>query len=263
MLRAFSVGMASRAARVGSASRRSHRYRIFPTILLLGLIVSALGQRAFAEPLSLTLLSEGAGANVTITYAAPTPDYPTGFTLGGFAGKMNLQIGNSPAFIGFCVDLAHFVNVGQTFLVDPYLTNSPTNGLANGDQVAYLANTYGGQPLSNVQGAGLQIAIWSELYNNGTGFTSGIFQYTATENSNDPNYSSIAAAATAYLNDAQGKSSVATWYDGSPSGSGQWRGQNMVDPSAPAPSSLILFLLGTGGMGVAGGRRKRFFLALR
>lgn len=234
--------------------------------LILGLLLSvfsgiALGGPVRADPVSLTLVSNGAGADVTITYTNPTPDYPNGFTLGGFAGAMNLQLGSGPQFTGFCVDLAHFVSVGQSFSINSYSTDSPTNGLTNGGQVAYLANTFGALPLSNFQAAGLQIAIWSELYDNGNGFTSGVFQYTAAENVNDPNYSAIAGFATSFLNDAQGNSSIVTWYDASPSGDGQWRGQSMVDPAVPAPPSVVLFLLGLSCLGIASGWRRRLLLA--
>lgn len=234
-----------------------YRFRLSLAVLLMLLIGPSWGNRLSADPLPLTLISNLAGTEVTVTYAAPAPDYPGGFTLTGFAGQMLLQRGTGGEFIGFCVDLAHFVGVGQTFLANSYLTDSPTNGLTNGGQVAFLANAYGGQPLSNVEGAGLQIAIWSELYDNGTGFNSGIFQYTAAENANDPNYSAIAAAATTYLTAAQGQFSLATWYDASPSGPGQWRGQSVVDPAAPAPPSMVLFLLGLGGLGIASGWRRR------
>ncbi|HTU91352.1 MAG TPA: PEP-CTERM sorting domain-containing protein, partial [Gemmataceae bacterium] len=145
----------------------------------------------------------------------------------------------------------------QTFSVNAYSTDS----LTNGGQIAYLADTYGSQPLSNLQAAGLQIAIWSELYDNGAGFTSGVFQYTPAENANDPNYSTIAGFATEYLNAAQGNSAIATWYDGSPSGDGQWRGQSMVDPAVPAPPSLVLFLVGLGCLGIAARWQRRLRLA--
>ena len=238
----------------------------YPLRLLLAMLLTVfsglvLGRSVRADPLPLTLLRNDAGADVTITYTNSTPDYPNGFTLNGFAGAMSLQLGTSPPFTGFCVDLAHFVGVGQLFSVNSYLTNSSTNGLTNGGQVAYLANTYGGLPLTNLQAAGLQIAIWSELYDNGSGFTSGVFQYTAAANANDPNYSAIAGFASAYLNDAQGNSSVATWYDASPSGDGQWRGQSMVDPAVPAPPSVILFLMGLSCVAITCGWRRRLLFA--
>lgn len=251
----------SRAFSAGPASQWLNRRRSFPALLLSLLIVPVSAGHASAEPLPLTLVSNLAGADVSVTYSAPTPDYPNGFTLNGFAGEMLVQSGPSMSFLGFCVDLAHFVGVGQTFLANPYRSDSPTNGLTNGGQVAYLANTYASTSLSNVQAAGLQIAIWSELYDNGTGFSSGVFQYTAAENVNDPSYDAIAAAATAYLNDAQGNSSVAEWYDASPSGAGQWRGQSVIDPAVPAPSSLVLFLLGLGCLGISTAWRRRPLLA--
>lgn len=251
----------SRAFSEGPASRLSSLRRLIPAMLLAVVLVPALGGPVFADPLSLTLVGNLAGADVTVSYAAPTPDYPNGFTLNGFAGEMLVQTGDNTEFLGFCVDLAHFVSVGQTFLTNPYQANSLTNGLPNGGQIGYLTNTYTSLSLSNVQAAGLQIAIWSELYDNGTGFNSGVFQYTAAENANDPNYSAIAAAATSYLNDAQGQSSAATWYDGSPSGTGQWRGQSMIDSAAPAPSSLVLSLLGLGCLGTASAWRRRLILA--
>lgn len=205
-----------------------------------------------ANPMLLTLEGEGAGADVTVSFTDTSPSQHSFSNLTGFAGQMLLRLNNGPEFIGFCVDLAHFISNGQTFKVRA----ESTDLLTNGAKVAYLANTYGPYLTSlysdpnerNIHGAALQIAIWSELYDNGTGFTSGNFQYTAAANAGDPNYSAIAAAATEYLSEANNHSSQSTWYDGSPSGDGQWRGQNMVladPPAAPEPSSFALFGMGS------------------
>ncbi len=235
----------------------SSRPPLLAALLALSLALLTNG-RASADYLSLKLDGEGAGADVTVSFIDKSAPQHSFNGLTGFAGQMFLQLDRGPEFIGFCVDLAHFVTNGQTFKVEA----DSTDLLTNGTKVAYLANTFGpylsnlypNEKERNIHGAALQIAIWSELYDNGKGFASGNFQYTASANEWNPNYSAIAAAANEYLKDASNRAARSTWYDGSPSGDGQWRGQNMVladPPAAPEPTSFALFSLGSACFGLA------------
>lgn len=242
------------------SSTRSPLFFLSLAILVIG---PALNSRVLAGPVSLTLLSHGAGANLNLTFSGSTPG--TVFKMSGFVGEMNLQLrGNAHVtdFIGYSVDLGHLVSVGQTFEVNAYRTNSPTNGLPNGAEVAYLANTFGAHfsqiqnaQQRNIQAAALQIAIWSEIYNQGNGFTSGAFRFILFPSS-DAQYaldSAIAAAASAYLTDAGNQSAVSLWYDASPSGRGLRRGQSMVladpPPVVPEPPTVVLFSIGLACLG--------------
>jgi hypothetical protein len=233
--------------------------QFFLTIALVALFGSMMSGNVWAD--ILTLDSEGAGANVTITYTNSSMS-GGGYTLTGFAGQNNLSLNNGSQFNGFCVDLSHFVSVGQSFKVNP----SSTSNLTNGAQIAYLVNTFGSKKLTNAQAAGLQIAIWSELYDNGEGFASGNFQYLASQNSGDPNYSAIASAAATYLADANGQSSSSTWYDASQDSGGLWSGQSMVypdpppPPSIPEPSMLSLFSIILLCLGAVYGWRRKLTL---
>ena len=96
-------------------------------------------------------------------------------------------------FNTFCVDLFDDVNIGQKYLVNPLSTD---DGLANGEQVAYLYNTYGTATISPAArprtpmamaftlansdyAAALQLAIWDELANGGQASSSStVFQYS-------------------------------------------------------------------------------------
>jgi hypothetical protein len=252
-----------------------------PHWFFLSLVLLVFGAAEFtpvlAGPLTVTLLSEGAGADVNIAFLGGTSGSPNVYKMSGFVGEMNMQLnshGHVSDFIGFSVDVAHFVSVGQTYQVNAYSTNPPTNGLPNGAQVAYLANTFGANlshiqnPVQrNIQAAALQIAIWSEIYNQDNGFTSGAFRFVLS-GTNDPYYaldSAIAAAASTYLADARHQSAFSLWYDASPSGQGQRRGESMVladpPPVAPEPPTMVLFALGLVCLGFAYQRKQGLGLA--
>jgi hypothetical protein len=252
-----------------------------PQSFFLSLVLFVFGAAEFspvlAGPLTVTLLSEGAGADVNIAFLAGTSGSANVYKMNAFVGEMNMQLnrnGHVSDFIGYSVDVAHFVSVGQTFQVNAYSTNSPTNGLPNGAQVAYLANTFGAKlshiqnPVQrNIQAAALQIAIWSEISNQVNGFTSGAFRFVLA-GTNDPYYaldSAIAAAASTYLADARNQSAVSLWYDAGPNGWGLRRGQSMVladpPPVAPEPPTMILFALGLVCLGFAYQRKRGLGLA--
>ena len=215
----------------------SHPFRRFLAAFALLAAGPSFGARLIAEPI--TLDSNGAGSVVTVSF--------NGSSMTGFAGQFNMHVGNDSEFTAFCVDLPHDVSVGQQYQVNERSTN---DGLTNGGEIAFLANAFGSDPLTNAQAAGLQIALWDLLYNNGA--TSGVFQYQNT-GPNDP----IAIAVASYLLAGANQSSTSAWFDAAPSGTGPNRGQSVVladpppPPSAvPEPSTFCLYSFGLGFMGL-------------
>lgn len=241
---------------------RTYRMRWFVVAVMLSIGGAGSG-RVYADPLMLKHLDNGTGVNLIVRFTDLSSGDKHGAKLKVFAGAMDMQLQNgtsSTDFIGYNVDLSHIASHDGAYKVDAFKTSS---GLANGAQIAYLANTYGPyfgkitDPVQrSIEAAGLQVAIWSELYNNGNGFSSGVFQFhlpKSLHNAKYGTYLAIANAATTFLADAQNNSAVSTWYNADPSGRGERRGQSVVladPPAAPEPPTVILFGLGLVGLGI-------------
>ncbi len=209
--------------------------RRFLLVTSLFLVVSAtLTSEAAASPLTVTYEGWGAG-DVSVNISLNGQNYS------GIAGQSYLKLSDGQNLVGFCIDIVHSVGPGQTYDVKVRSTN---DGLTNGGKIAYLANTFGPGKLGPNHAAALQIAIWDELYNNGS--TTGPFQYLSGGGS------SIPGLVNYYLGQAQNNSATSTWLDASPSWTTNSPGQSMViaDPPAPSPvpepSMLFIFAVGLG-----------------
>lgn len=140
---------------------------------------------------------------------------PLAATLGTSAGSNDLNGG----FVTYCVDDMHRISFegGETFRVDPRPITALDNGTttipaANAGRVAYLFNHYGNASLTNVQAAGLQLAIWELIYdgNPTPDFTAGNFQsLKAVDPADQALYTQAIAAATEFYQASAGQAESA------------------------------------------------------
>jgi hypothetical protein len=234
-------------------------------VAMAGVVSLCLIAPAQASPLYFDFNQVGAADIVSLSY-------PAAGLNGGlyYAGQYqvydspNADFTGSTAFNTFCVDLFDDVSAGQKYLVNPRSTN---DGLTNGQQVAYLYNTYGTATLSNSgttnytngdgtftlansdYAAALQLAIWDELANGGLPATgTSVFQYGGVN-------ADTLAQISRFLGDAAANSAGASavWLDSHvsiPEPSGFALGQGFIAPGAlgsvvtPEPGTEVLLGLG-------------------
>jgi hypothetical protein len=115
-----------------------------------------------------------------------------------WAGGIDVKVDGHNRVL-FCVDLFVEINSGGT-----YNTALDFADTANLKRVAWLLNNY--YPTNAVTGAGLQLAIWDIMSDNGDGFTSGLVR-KSTSNGN-PTNATVLADAIQYEALSVGKSST-------------------------------------------------------
>jgi hypothetical protein len=174
-----------------------------------------------------------------------------------YVGPMVMQLGNGPHFGAYCVDLGDSNSIGDSYGV----TGQNIDTLHNGAWAAELFNKFAGTVKTAKQGAGLQLAIWDVLEDNGKGFSSGAFQVRG--------YADLIAQATEYLrSNVTGASDSATWLVADDHGRYDDVHQNVLTGpqlggpgfgihDAPGPSSIVTFAVGAAGALRARRRRKR------
>ena len=148
---------------------------------------------------------------------------PQADTLGTSAGATDLNAG----FHTFCVNDQQSLSFhgGESYQVAPRPITDLNNGggstvsTDHAGRIAYLFNHYGNSSLTNVQGAGLQLAIWELLYDGGdtADFNSGNFQVPSLYQSVQRRDADAGAGAGAdYFNESAGKSETAVFLDATP-----------------------------------------------
>jgi hypothetical protein len=171
-----------------------------------------------------------------------------------WAGGIDVRV-DGYARILFCVDL--FVNIST----DTYNTVLDFADTPNLKRVAWLLNNY--YPTNAVTGAGLQLAIWDIMSDNGDGFTSGLVRKST--NGANPTNATVLADAIQYETLSVGKSSTnAVVYHnfaipgGAPAQTliGLWPTDG--GPIAtPEPASIFMILSGLALIGLGRFRRGR------
>jgi PEP-CTERM motif len=224
---------------------------------LLGLVILGWSGTARAEYLEFGPLEA-----VSTVYISTTPAYGGYSNLdvydGQYGAQLSANLSMTPAqeFNTFCVDLADEVSLNQVYAVNLLSTS---DGLTNGPQIAYLYENYGVNTINgggsyseswltntasgsgSEYAAGLQLAIWDLLANNGA--TSGNLNYTG-ESANTANFVSF------FLYQATSNTGYAQWADShTPQPDGYTMGQSFLVPAAvmintPEPSTLTLVGLG-------------------
>lgn len=144
-------------------------------IIGLGFLLALLAGPSSAMVLG---LDYGVGASPAhITYQGH--DYSV------WAGKMATYLGgtlgnplppNDGMFSGysFCVDLDHFIGLPTEYEVEVLSTSQ----LLHGGRAAWLYNSFAPTATTTLQAAGLQLAIWDVVYDDGDGLGTGTFRYT-------------------------------------------------------------------------------------
>jgi hypothetical protein len=170
-----------------------------------------------------------------------------------FAGGVDITV-DGLARLVYCVDLLTDIGVPGTYNTVVDYANTP-----NLERVGWLMQHewpsyyYSGSNLQ-VQGAGLQLAIWDILTDNGDGFNSGIVaQSTSTWH---PTNAAVLAAAVQYEADSLNKSSMwgDVYYNTNSSGV---RVQTLMGQQAPEPAAVVTILSGLVLIGLGSLRRRR------
>jgi hypothetical protein len=211
------------------------------TSLAIGL---ALMLPVAASAAQVTYHGSGRGQSVAVV----TPYAPNGATY--FAGEMNLSLAGAPAeyptsFIGFCVDLQHSVGANDTYPVD--LVPLPDAGLPNSGRIAWLYEYGLPTVVDNTTAAGLQLAIWDVLTDNGDGLQAGAFKSNIT--------GGVATATGTYLAASANQSGSATWLRSPTHPDG--RRQDFVGPKPVIPEPATASLMALGALPMVSFLRRR------
>ena len=168
------------------------------------------------------------------------------------AGGILVEAGNSPVEDYFCIDLFHDISAG-TYLDN---VNAPNAALRQ-DRVAWMISNLlptlsSNSTVSQVQGAGLQLAIWDVITDGGDGFSSGSVRKAISTNSE------VLLWAQQYLNASTGKSAsnVGVYTVANLNPYGQPYQALMGDLMTPEPGSVTMAAIGLGLL-LLGSRRMR------
>ena len=128
-------------------------------------------------------------------------DDSTGDTIHQYNLTITGNQGNLTTDLGLCTDLYHGITPTANFNVNPSLTPVSPGLTTNIGQIGYLYNHYGTTVQTPTNGAALQLAVWSELYNTPPSLSGPNFMVNTAVTSQ-----AIINQANAYITEAQGKS---------------------------------------------------------
>lgn len=164
-----------------------------------------------------------------------------------YAGAMNIDV-DGTFMEAYCVDLDHHIGFGDSWQVTAQsysiLSNASTvyNVFANGEAGVN----------SNDKGAGLQLAIWDALVDNGDGIGAGMGNFKATPSGSIA--SEYASFITGGANAPSMPVSVTVWQAVSHGPNGD-KFQNLITLN-PVPEPATMVVLG-GALAAAVARRRR------
>ena len=121
----------------------------------------------------------------------------------------------SPYFLTLCMDRQSAVSAGNIFQVyqEPLPPNSFVVNNVNAGRIAYLYHTYGTTLRTQMEIAGLQVAVWELVYDASPNLASGNYQLTSAKWTGFDVTESVRAQANTYLTDAASKSGRAILLD--------------------------------------------------
>jgi len=156
----------------------------------------------------------------------------------------------SPYFLTLCMDRQSAVSAGNIFQVyqEPLPPNSFVVNDVNGGRIAYLYNRYGTTLRTQMEIAGLQVALWELVYDASPDLDSGNYQFTSATQVGFNVTNSVRAQANSYLAEAASKSGRAILLDSTLDGTEPLKTgrQSMLAPQslnfANAPSTPVIVL---------------------
>lgn len=220
------------------------------TSTLATLTVAALAGTTFADTDNARFTGVSPGQSVTMRLDGNNINTSAGgFNFLRNASNPGTLAGFSPGFVGFCIDLTEYVQVGHDYSWTTHaVANSPTSdagpmGAANAQRLGRLFANHFNHLSSAQQFAAFQIAVWEIVFDEGVDLDHGSLKCTSAP-------SGTKALAQSWLNTL---GSGAGWnliaIDDEPGCEQGHQGYVM----APAPGAAALMGLGA----LAGGRRKR------
>ncbi|MBS1717333.1 MAG: PEP-CTERM sorting domain-containing protein [Armatimonadetes bacterium] len=179
---------------------------------------------------TMTLLGTGLGQAVTIA----------GVQSGTFfAGKLSFNETSLGHIQSVCVDLEHVIHIGQSW-PDQIIMDSSTLS-AHLQDAAHIVAAGFNEANTNDKAAGLQLAVWEAVYDDGVSFNTGSGSFKVTNASSGV----LSAASTYYaMKNGNGNAIYIQAMDGC--------GQSQMT-AVPEPTSL----LGIASVAIAAVRRKR------
>ena len=216
--------------------------RLSAIALLCAISVS----KSHAYALQYTGLGFGQSISVTIG-SGGTSTFAGQINFGWSSGSGGTPNGFPSTFQGFCTELEQGLQNPQEVLLQS--TNQLTrqgNSPNTGQFAAWLYNNFGAGIANNVQGAGLQAAIWEVLYDQDRNLSTGYFQVSGAN-------ADVVAQAQTYINalNTNFSSSQASWFYSA-------TGQDILGPApTPEPGTLSLFAAGSLSAFAAWRRKKR------